>query len=92
MRPENNPDYNQRQIMTMLKRIDSKLSALLKEEKKKETKTWVNTSIIQHLTGWNSNWMRKARENGLVKYRETGPKGKEYLLESIHPKFLKQDT
>lgn len=48
--------------------------------------TWVSVYVIKDITIWKGReQMRKARENGLVKYDSK----KGYLLESINPLFLK---
>lgn len=68
-----------------LKRIDEKLNNLLSEKKRR---TWVKVGIIKELTGWNNRSMDKARKNNLVELRNINGKI-EYLLESIHPMFIK---
>jgi len=65
-----------------LKRIDSKLTALLQEKKKPAKETWVKVGIITSLTGWNNEGMRKARLNGLIDWKKTDS-GFWYLLESL---------
>lgn len=67
-----------------LQSIERKLDQLINQQNKK---TWVKVSIITEVTGWNGDFLRKARENGLVKYRDNN--GYEYLLESINPLFIK---
>lgn len=68
--------------LTILKRVDAKLTALLN---KPEKRTWVSTSVIQELTGWCDNRkMQWARRNKLVEYNSE----KGYLLESLNPLFI----
>ena len=69
------------EILKRLDRIERHLNT-------KPKKTWVKVSVIQQLTGWDARFLEKARINGLVTQRK-GANGIEYLLESIHPNFLK---
>jgi hypothetical protein len=48
-------------------------------------------SVIQEITGLDRNMMQKAKKNGLIKQRK-GSNGIKYLLESIHPMFIKQKS
>lgn len=70
--------------MPTLESIDRKLDQLLKQRSKK---TWVSVGIITDITGWDKEYMRKARENGLVKFKNEDGSFK-YLLESIPEIFI----
>jgi hypothetical protein len=72
------------QIMKRFDRLDAKLNSL---HKALRTQHWVKFSIIKAVTGWDSRFMQKARDNGLVKTR-VGVSGIEYLLESIPEMFI----
>lgn len=74
----------EQQILKRLDRIEKHLNA-------KPKQTWVKVSVITALTGWEKKFLEKARLNGLVKQRK-GSNGIEYLLESINPMFLKQQS
>jgi hypothetical protein len=52
-----------------LTRIDSKLSELLKE-KRQPKELWVTASVITSRTLWSNEDMRRARENGWVKFKK----------------------
>jgi hypothetical protein len=70
------------QEQLLLKRIDSKLTALLNQPKKQ---TWVGVAVIKELTGWEGREkLRWARDNNLVVFDKT----KGYLLESIPELFI----
>ena len=73
----------------ILTRLEKRLERIERHLNVKPKSTWVKISIIQDLTGWDKEGMRKARINGLVKQRR-GSNGIEYLLESINPIFLKK--
>lgn len=73
----------------ILEKIDRRLVRLERIMLKPAKKTFVKVSIVQELTGWNAAFLRKARENGLVQYREEDRKFS-YLLESIDEKFIKK--
>jgi hypothetical protein len=68
-----------------LDRIERKISMLIAEKK---TERWVKVSVIQKVTGWDSEWLKKARANGLVKYRKNDKRVFEYLLESIPEVYI----
>ena len=70
-------------INKRLKRIESIL------ENKHSKRTWVKVSIVQELTGWDKFFLQKARENGLIKFKEEDGKFT-YLLESIPEVFIKK--
>lgn len=67
----------------LLKRIDSKLTALLS----KKQETWVPVSWISELTGWDHHRMARARKDGLIEFRKKG-KGYEYKIESVPEAFI----
>lgn len=71
----------------LLKSISSKLTVLLAETKKAEPETWVKSSVISMVTGWDKYGMKTARENGYVKFVKDAPgkPGFWYLLESVNP-------
>lgn len=53
--------------------------------------TWVKVHVVQKYTGWDKEFLRIAREDGLIQYRKIeGEKGFRYLLSSIDPFFLKR--
>lgn len=75
--------------MPTLESIDQRLSRIEKLIRNSQPKkqTWVKVSIITALTNWSKEDMRKARENGLVKFKVEDGSFK-YLLESIPDNFL----
>lgn len=75
----------------ILERLEKRLERIERHLNVKPKKTWVKAGIIQELTLWDKEGMRRARMNGLVEQRK-GSNGIEYLLESIHPSFLKKQT
>jgi hypothetical protein len=79
-------DQQYETIIKCLKRIDSKLSTLITEKKKK---TWVKVGIIQSVTGWDKDQMRVARDNGIVEWRRVKGREIDYCLESIPKIFNK---
>jgi hypothetical protein len=85
-----NNDMTLTDVMRYLKRIDEKLTTLLNREQGK-TKTWVKVSIVQELTGWDNERLKKARANGLINFRKDKAKRIfEYDINSIHPLFIKK--
>jgi hypothetical protein len=52
--------------------------------------TWVKSAVIIELTGWDRHGMRTAREHGYVKFKNKKQTGFWYLIQSIHPFFLKK--
>ncbi len=74
-------------ILRVEKKVD-RLYNLLSVPKKQ---TWVKAYIVQDLTGWDKFFMQKARQNGLVKFRNDNGKFT-YLLESIDDRFLIRKT
>ena len=66
----------------LMKRLDSKLTYLINKKK-----TWVKVIVIMKLTGWDSEFMRLARESKLVEWRKNG-NTIEYCVESLDPMFL----
>lgn len=74
------------EILTRLKRIESKLDALLQAKQKQ---TLVKASVITELTKWSYEEMRRAKINGYVKQKKTD-KGIFYVLESLNPVFIKK--
>lgn len=65
----------------------AKIERLLTE--KKEKGVWVKVSFIMDITGWNAEQMRRARQQGLIKYRKDPEKGFIYELESLPTMFVK---
>lgn len=57
----------------------------------KEKKTWVKSTTITAVTGWNNEKMRQMRVNGVIKWKKTG-NGFFYILESVPEIFLKKAT
>ncbi len=72
-------------ILQRLERMERQIRLLRKEEK---VETWVTAPIITGLTGWNSEGMRRARQNKWVKYKAEDGKFT-YLLESLNSLFIK---
>lgn len=70
-------------------RIHTKLSNLYQLQKRKET--WVNASWIMELTGFSKEKMRRARMQGIIKFKKTNTKTYTYLLESVSEHFIKKD-
>lgn len=79
------PDITIEKLFDHVKRMDAKLTTLLNREPKV---TWVRASVITELTGWNNEKMRKARENGYVKFKKEG--GYWYNLGSLNQVFIKK--
>lgn len=79
------------EIKRLLTRVDSKLTALLNRPAKE---TWVRAGVITDLTGWAGKKLAEARKDKLVVVKEVGTgTGKYvYLIESLHPVFLKNGT
>lgn len=79
------------EIKSLLKRVDSKLTALLNKPKKE---TWVKAGIITDLTGWKGKKLSEARKEKLIQVKEVGTgTGKYvYLIESLNPVFIKTGT
>ena len=75
-----------------LTRIDSKLSELLKE-KRQPRELWVTASVITSRTLWNNEDMRRARENGWVKFKKIkngdGSSSYRYDANSLSSFFIK---
>jgi len=71
---------------TLMNRI-GRIERLLTQDHK--PKGWVKVGIVQQLTGWDKAGLKKARENGLVKYKDTGNRELLYQLESIDKIWLK---
>jgi len=63
------------------------IKKMLTEQKEKGT--WVKVSFIMDITGWNAEQMRRARQQGLIKYRKDPEKGFIYELESLPTMFIK---
>lgn len=53
---------------------------------------WVKAEIIQQVTGWDREGMRKARRNDYVKWKHNKGEGFWYDLNSVHPLLIKQRT
>jgi hypothetical protein len=73
-------------VETEISRIKQLLERLDKNSRPKQN--WVSVSWITSVTGWNSERLRQAREQGLVEYRKKGSGGFEYLLQSIPDQFI----
>lgn len=72
-----------------IRSINEKLSAInvfLRQQEPK--KTWVSASVISDLTGWDKNYLKKARRYDMVEAKKTG-RFYEYCIESINPVYLK---
>lgn len=67
--------------------INQKLNLLL-QERNNQKKTWVGSSVITEMTGWDFEGMRKARRNNIIQTRGEGKKI-QYLLESLPEVFIK---
>lgn len=82
-------EFRQRfdRIEQRLDRLDKKLTTLLQAKKAEKKETWVRVSFIKQVTSWNNEQMRRAREQGIIRYKKNEA-GLWYLIESIHPMFL----
>lgn len=69
----------------LLKRIDTKLSHLL--QRKEEKATWVKSTFITQITGWDKHKMRSARNQNIIQWKKTET-GFWYLLESVPEQFI----
>jgi hypothetical protein len=69
--------------------LDERISRLEKVAFRK-TQTWVKSSVIMEVTGWNKKDMYKARQQNLIKWKKEN--GFYYLLESIPEIFIKKQT
>ncbi|MHA4844468.1 hypothetical protein ACX0G7_09900 [Flavitalea antarctica] len=67
-----------------LDRINQKVSLILENQNKE---TWVSVGWIHDLTGWDNQRMRRARDQGIIKWKKDGTHFL-YLLESIPPQFI----
>lgn len=74
-----------RQFDRLNKRITI-LTDLLIKAKTKET--WVGPSWIMELTGWDKYKLRKARDQGIIKYAQKNSGAVLYVLESIPEIFI----
>lgn len=75
-----------------IKRLEDKVAKIalnthtqIKEERPNQT--WVKVGMIQELTGWSGEQLRRARNNGIIKMRREDKKIS-YLLESLNPAFI----
>lgn len=68
-----------------LARIENIL-AKMSEGKKGES--WAKVGFVYELTGWDREKMRRAREQGLIRYKDTD-QGRVYDLNSIPLQFIK---
>jgi hypothetical protein len=71
-------------------RLNTKLTTLL-SERKEEKLTWVKSTIITRLTGWNSEDMRRARNYEYVKFKKDR-NGFWYALESLNPALYEKSA
>lgn len=79
--------------MTTEQKIEQIYQRVLRiEQANRPRSTWVSVSFITLLTGWNREQMRKAREQGIIEYRENKTGGLEYKVESIPEQFLLKKT
>lgn len=78
-------------IIANQERLERKISQLLQEKKKVN---WVKAPVVTKATGWDSNGMRQARENGYVQYKIEKVDGRKvflYDIDTIHPIHLKNE-
>lgn len=68
-----------------LAKIERILTAMT-ESKKGES--WTKVGFVYELTGWDREKMRRAREQGLIHYKDT-PEGRVYDINSIPQQFLR---
>ncbi len=74
-----------------IKREFDRLHREIKSLKETQVKsTWVSPSWVTDLTGWNKEKLRMARQQGIVKYKESEGGGYLYQLESIPEHFIKK--
>lgn len=78
----------EKQLLERLDRIERKLSMLMQEKKKE---TWVKAPVITGMTGWDGNKMRRARENGYIKFKKDNGCFF-YDVESLHSVHIKQSA
>ncbi len=72
-----------------IKRELEKIHREIKALREVQTRaTWVSPSWITDLTGWNKEKLRMARQQGIVKYKESDGGGYLYQLESIPQQFI----
>jgi len=84
-----NDDRILAEINRRLARIERKLSGLLQTQKQLH---WAKVGFVEELTGWDRDKMRRARDQGLVKWKDDPIKGRLYLLESIPQLFIKRQS
>jgi hypothetical protein len=71
------------------KRLNDKIAALTDLLIKAKTKeTWVGPSWIMELTGWDKVKLRKARDQGIIKFAQKNSGAILYVLESIPEVFI----
>jgi hypothetical protein len=68
--------------LTLTERIERLEKAVFRK-----TQTWVKSSVIMEVTGWDKKDMYKARQQNLIKWKKEN--GFWYLLESIPAIFIK---
>jgi hypothetical protein len=61
-----------------------KLNASRKEAKK----SWVKVSVIRQMTGWTTERLRRARENGEIQYKKDNT-GFWYNIDTLNPVHIK---
>lgn len=70
-----------KEIQALRRQVDTLLE-------QKEKKTWVKSTTITAVTGWNNEKMRQMRVNGVIKWKKTSA-GFFYVLESVPAMFIK---
>lgn len=55
-----------------------------------EKATWVSSSWVTEVTGWNKERLRMARQQKIIEYKDSPGGGYLYKLESIPEIFIKQ--
>lgn len=74
-----------------VKREFDRLHRELKSLKQEQGRaTWVSCSWVSDVTGWNKGKLQKARQQGIVEFKDSPGGGYLYKLESIPEIFIKQ--
>lgn len=76
------------ELKRILDRQDAKLTAILQSQRKL-SETWANAAWVFSITGWDKATLKRAREQHLIRFKETEKSTYLYLLESI-PEILKK--
>lgn len=78
----------EKELTAQFERLNKKINTLLTEAKKPK-QTWVKSTVIMSLTGWDKEKMRRCRNDNSIVFKKDN--GFWYDLESVHPIFFKQN-